>query len=302
MLRKKSWVNTMWQQIRRPALTTSIVAMSLSGLLCAQPPKDSDTNGVNSEAADELNRGRIEESTSILHSKVVSEKGDAVGEISDLLLDLQYGHLATVLIARESPKEGKSQLIAVPWSGLHRTKENQFEIRCSAEKLARAPVLDSKYKDASLTRRWESSVYDHFGMKMKVTQQEKRTSDEGYQLTRATLLKNIRVNNLKGSELGHVTGFAIAIRDGLVVYAGLTVTKSDQGLQAIPLSAFIVKPTQAEWLLDISEEALTERPGFQKSAWPAAIDRGWSEYVHVLYGRPVFEGVRSEPKKVAVNP
>ena len=301
MLKDKSWINSMLYRIRNAVLTTSIVAMSLSGALWAQSPKDSDSNAVSSDAGDKLDRGRIVESTAILHSKVVSEKGDVIGEISDLLLDLQYGHLSNVLITRESPKEGKSQQIAVPWSVLHRTKENQFEIRCSAEKLTDGPELDPKHDDASLTRRWATSVCNHFGIKERVIKQEKPTSGEDYRLTRATSIENIRVNNLKGSELGHVAGFAIATRDGLLVYAALAVTKSDQGLQAIPLSAFIVKPSQTEWLLDITEEAVAERPGFPKSAWPAAVDRGWSEYVHVLYGRPVFEGVRSAPKTVAVK-
>jgi sporulation protein YlmC with PRC-barrel domain len=270
--------------------------------LWAQPPKNSDSNSVNSEANDELDRGRIEVSNSVLHSKVVSEKGDVMGEISDLLLDLQHGHLSIVVIARRSPQAGKSRLIAAPWSSLRRNKENAFEISCPAEKLAGAPELDSKHEDANLTRRWASSVFGHFGMKERTIKREKSKSGEDYQLTRATSLENVRVNDLTGSELGHLAGFAIATRDGLLVYAGLAVTKSDQGLQAIPLSAFIVKSSQTEWFLDISEEALAERPGFPKSAWPVAIDRGWSEYVHVLYGRPVFEGVRSEPHAVAVKP
>ncbi len=257
---------------------------------------------MNSDAADELDRGRIEESTAILHAKVVSEIGDVIGEVSDLLLDLQHGHLSTVLITRQNSKDEKSQQIAVPWSVLHRTKEMSFEIRCSMEKLERAPELDPKHEDSALTRQWATTVYDHFGIKQREIKQEKAASVEDYQLSRATSLKNIRVNDLKGAELGHVIGFAIATRDGLLVYAGLAVTKSDQGLQAIPLSAFIVKPSQPEWLLDIAVEALIERPNFPKSAWPTAIDRGWSEYVHVLYGRPVFEGVRSAPKAVAVNP
>ena len=261
MLRNRIGVSSMLRRIPNVVLTASIVAMSLPGTLWAQPAEKSDKNAVSSEAVNELDRGRIDKSTAVLNSKVVSDKGDVIGEISDLLLDLQYGHLSTVLIARGSPKEGTSQLIAVPWSVLHRTKENEFEIRSSAEKLARAPVLDPKIEDASLTRRWATSVYDHFGIKERAIKQKKTASGEDYQLTRETSLNNIRVNDLKRTELGHVIGFAIATRDGLLVYAAFAVTKSDQGLQAIPLSAFIVKPSETEWLLDIAEEALAELPG-----------------------------------------
>ena len=86
---------------------------------------------------------------------------------------------------------------------------------------------------------------------------EKSKSGADYRLARATSLENVRVNDLTGSELGHRAGFAIATRDGLLVYAALAITKSDQGLQAIPLSAFIVKPPQAEWLLDISDNMVS---------------------------------------------
>ncbi|MEI8383746.1 MAG: PRC-barrel domain-containing protein [Planctomycetota bacterium] len=241
-------------------------------------------------------------STSVLHSKVVSEKGDLVGEISDLLLDLQHAHISTVVITRQPLESGKTQRIAVPWGVLSRNRENGIQIRCSAEKLARAPELDSKDDTTLLTRHWASSVYDHFGIKERTIKDDKPKSDVDYQLARATSLENIRVSNLGGAELGHLAGFAIAKRDGLIVFAALKVTAKDKGLQGIPLSAFIVKPPNNQWLLDISEAALTERTGFPISTWPATVDRGWSEYVHVLYGRPVFEGVRSAPNAVAVKP
>ncbi len=288
-------------RFRNVVMIALLVTISGPSLSWAQTQKNSDVKEVSPDSDDELDRGRIEVSSSVLHSKVVSEKSDLVGEISDLLLDLQHGHIATVVMTRQSLQAGKTQRIAVPWRVLSRNRENVIQIRCSAEKLARAPELDSK--DATLlTRRWASSVYDHFGIKERTINEDKPKSDVDYQLVRATSLENIRVSNLGGAELGHIAGFAIAKRDGLILYAALKVTVKDQGLQGIPLSAFIVKPPKNEWLLDISEAALVERTGFPISTWPATVDRGWSEYVHVLYGRPVFEGVRSAPNAVAVKP
>ena len=301
MLRNRVGGRSAFDRFRDSVLAVLIV-MSSSGPLWAQSPKKSDLQESNSEAGDELHRGPIEVSNALLRAKVVSEKGALIGEIVDLLLDLEQGHLSTVVIARQGTQEGKSQQFAIPWSGLHRNKENVFEIRCTKEKISLAPELDPKLEVESMTRQWAKTVYDHFGIKERTIEGEKPKTSDDYPLTRATSLENVRVNNLMGTKLGHLSGFAVSASDGLIVYAALSVTQSAQGMQAIPLSAFIVKPSQTEWLLDISEEALAERPGFRKSAWPTAIDRGWSEYVHVLYGRTVFEGVRSAPKSVTAKP
>lgn len=281
------------------ALLASISAPSLNW---AQTQKNSDAKRVSPDSDDELDQGRIDVSGSVLNSKVISENGDLVGKISDLLLDLQHGHIAAVVMTRQTLQAGKTQTIAVPWKVLSRNRENVIQIRCSSEKLAGAPEFDLKDDTTLLTRHWATSVYDHFGVKVRTIDADKPKSEVDYQFTRATSLENIRVNNLDGAELGHLAGFAIAKRNGLIVYAGLKVTAKDKGLQGIPLSAFIVKPPSNEWLLDISNAALAERTGFPMTAWPVTIERGWSEYVHVLYGRPVFEGVRSAPKAVAAQP
>ena len=98
-------------------------------------------------------------------------------------------------------------------------------------------------------------------------------------------------------ELGHLAGLCVATQDAKLTYAALQLPKTDEKLQSIPLSALIEKARQNEWMLDISkisEETLAAQPEFSRSEWVDSVDIGWSEYVDLLYGRPVFEGVRSE--------
>ena len=73
MLRNRIGVSSMLRRIPNVVLTASIVAMSLPGTLWAQPAEKSDKNAVSSEAVNELDRGRIEKSTAVLNSKVVSD-------------------------------------------------------------------------------------------------------------------------------------------------------------------------------------------------------------------------------------
>ena len=264
-------------------------------------PKDSADPTVDPVEAG-LDRGPIHSSVSILGSRIISEKGDTHGTIEDLMLDLQHGHVSTAILELDRAEKGKTRRIAVPWNSLHRNSNDEFELRVSPKQLDRATELHPQLAGTKATRRWASSVYEHFDSSEREIKRGAPRLDSNGLLASAAALQDTRVDDLKGEELGHLKGFAVATRDGLLVYAALATKKSDEPLQAIPLSAFIVKPAKKEWLLDISKSALAERPGFSPSAWVETVDVGWSEYVHVLYGRPVFEGVRSEPKAVEPSP
>ena len=89
---------------------------------------------------------------------------------------------------------------------------------------------------------------------------------------------------------GRINDFAITSR-GDIAYAGLAKGDNTQRLHPVPVSAFIVPAGNAEWKLNLPQDIVDNTPTFAVASWPKTLDRGWLEYVHVHYGRSVFDGV-----------
>ncbi len=279
-------------------LSWVIAATITANGICADPPANAPASENDGSLSPVPEQGPVISSDAIPGSKVDLEKSKLHGTIADLMLDLQHGHVSTAIVEFRGMENRKSRMIAVPWKTLFRNPDGSFELRITSDQLERAPELQPHLVGTKATRSWASSVYKHFQSDEREIKRGDRAPDPDGLLTSASTIKDVRVDDLKGAKLGHIAGLAVATRDGRLIYAALELKEGDNKLQAIPLSAFIVKPEKQEWLLDISANALVERPVFPRSAWVKTIDVGWSEYVHVLYGRPVFEGVRSDQKEV----
>lgn len=271
----------------------AIFVTSIQSVCIAQtsPPKP-ETSEVHSDskstAENELDRGPIEKSNAMLGAKLVTKAGEELATVTDLLLDLQRGTAVAVIVERNQ----SHKKVAMPFPLLRRSEAGRYECRFSAEEFSRLPDLGTTGWEKTVTRQWAAELYQQLETRVIAAKNLPPTT----LLTRATQLKGLKIRNLKGTQLGQLDGFAIAIQDAQLVYAAVSQTEKQPGLQAIPLPAFIVKPDSPDWLLDITPDALVQRPLFTDPAWPQTIDRGWAEYIHVLYGTSVFEGVRSEPK------
>ncbi len=93
--------------------------------------------------------------SSIVGSAVENLQGEKLGDITDIAVDLDTGHVAYVAVS--SPDGGK--LLAVPWSALLRSmKARTFVLDKDKATLAKAPSFD---KNAWPTgdRRWGEAMY-----------------------------------------------------------------------------------------------------------------------------------------------
>lgn len=97
--------------------------------------------------------------SSIVGSAVENRQGEKLGDIADIAVDLDTGHVAYVAV---SGADG-SKLLAVPWSVLQRsTKAKTFVLDKDKATLAKAPGFD---KNAWPTgdRAWGEAMYAFYG-------------------------------------------------------------------------------------------------------------------------------------------
>jgi hypothetical protein len=94
------------------------------------------------------------------------------------------------------------------------------------------------------------------------------------------------VKNLAGEGLGDIKDLMIDLPTGRVVYAvvefgGLLGIGSK--LFAVPMMALKHDAVSKCFVLDTTQEALENAPGFDKDNWPDFADRSWQTAVHEQY-------------------
>ena len=215
------------------------------------------------------------------------------GKITDLVLDLDAGRLAFVVVEGNKGVVGSADKLALPL-GLFRDVATSHEptLQGTPANWQAAPAI--KVPQGEMTRKWAAGVFQSFGLSPYWNDKEQDASNAD-QLSSLSQLRNKAVRNGNGEPLGRINDFA-ATAGGEIAYAGLARTEKAERLYPIPLSAFIALPGSADWQLNLPKEILENTPTFASGAWPTTLDRGWVEYVHVRYGRSGFDGIERQQK------
>ncbi|MBI2826308.1 MAG: PRC-barrel domain-containing protein [Planctomycetia bacterium] len=242
----------------------------------------------------ESDSGRIFRAGGLLGREVRTADGTSVGKVDDVLIDLDEGHLALVLVSVGG--DGKEQKrVGVPPDALARLGVDEvIGVDASSDQFKEFSRIDAAKR---FTRQMVAKAYAQFDRDI-YWDREIRTDDEA--LDRLTELRNTSVRNARGAGLGAIQDFAMTTQ-GRVAYAGLATTTEPDRLYPIPLSAFVVPNGAKEWVVDLPKDIVQNTPTFPAREWPKTIDRGWSEYVHVQYGRSPLAGVNRQVAESATS-
>lgn len=105
---------------------------------------------------------RFLSATSIISDRVIDPTGQEIGEIRDLMVDLEAGRIAYAVLAA---KDMGGKVFAIPWPMFEVDSERRcFILRISRAMLDEAPGMDEeawpKYTPA---HDWLARIYEHYG-------------------------------------------------------------------------------------------------------------------------------------------
>jgi len=113
-----------------------------------------------------LSHSPILSSSTISGDKVVNSQGEDLGEIKDLMIDLDNGRVAYAVLEFGGVLGMGSKLFAVPISAMHvDTEHHQFIFDQDKESLKNAPGFDKDHWPDFTDRDWGSSVHTHYGVR-----------------------------------------------------------------------------------------------------------------------------------------
>ncbi|MBB3257327.1 sporulation protein YlmC with PRC-barrel domain [Paraburkholderia bannensis] len=96
--------------------------------------------------------------------KILSSDGEEIGKVKDIMLDVQSGRIAYVVMSSGGFLGIGDKLLAIPWNALTLdTSRKCFLLNVSAERVRSAPGFDKDQWPSMADATWGSTVHAYYG-------------------------------------------------------------------------------------------------------------------------------------------
>ena len=96
--------------------------------------------------------------------KILSTDGEEVGKVKEIMLDVQTGRIAYVVMSSGGFLGIGDKLMAIPWSALTLdTTRKCFLLSLSSERVKNAPGFDKDHWPTMADRTWATSLHQYYG-------------------------------------------------------------------------------------------------------------------------------------------
>lgn len=107
---------------------------------------------------------RVLSASTMMGDTVRNSEGQDLGEIEELMLDLDEGRVAYAVLSFGGVFGLGDKLFAIPWEALSlRPDEHAFVLDVEKKTLEQAPGFDEDNWPETADRRWMTNLYDHYG-------------------------------------------------------------------------------------------------------------------------------------------
>lgn len=109
---------------------------------------------------------RVLSATAIVGEEVVNAAGERVGKIEELMIDLDLGRVAYVVLSFGGVMGLGQKLFAIPFEALRIDPEGRdFVLNVDREKLRNAPGFDKHDWPRAADRRWGAQIHSYYGFR-----------------------------------------------------------------------------------------------------------------------------------------
>jgi sporulation protein YlmC with PRC-barrel domain len=102
--------------------------------------------------------------STLMGDKVVNAQGENLGEIKELMIDPQTGHVGYAVLSFGGFLGMGDKLFAIPFQSLKlRPEQKEFVLDVPKEKLKSAPGFDKNDWPKTADRKWGSEIHTYYG-------------------------------------------------------------------------------------------------------------------------------------------
>jgi sporulation protein YlmC with PRC-barrel domain len=218
---------------------------------------------------------------------VKNQQGDTLGEIEELMVDVQDGRVAYAALDVGGWFDiGGKKYVAVPWNALKPNPDTKtITLNVDKDKLRQAPSFARGSWPDAVERVWLVQVHNFYGVSPYPELQA--VTAERVTVARASALMDMDVGNGQGQDLGKIEDLVVAFDNGHIIYAVLAYggwLGLGENMAAVPWKALKLNPAEQTFTLNIDKEKLRDAPHFAKTQWPQTVDPQWLANVYAFYG------------------
>lgn len=226
----------------------------------------------------------IVQASDLAGANVLSRDNRDLGDLQDLVIDVQDGRVAFAVISLD---EVKGQLFLLPLSQLQIRREKDDAdidaviLQADVNQLKAGP----NFSDGNWTGIRDPQILSKYGETWRTR------APRAESLHRASQLNDFKVKNSQGENLGDVEDIVVNVRNRRI-YAVLSVggfLGIGEKLHAVPWKALSIRDADTA-LLDIDKEKLKAAPTFDKNQWTTSRDTRFIVKVHEYYGMSGIAG------------
>jgi len=229
--------------------------------------------------------GQVALADHVFGHQVISSDGQKVGNLNNLVIDLESGRILYGVIGTGEGRVGVAPQVFA--STL--PSNNTLRINATKQQIDGAPKFDSvdqpgQWGQAS----YVSQVYSHFGQSPWWQGNTAANVGSFHNVHKAIQVVGMKVENVSNQEVGTVKNVAVDLPDGRVVYVFLAPAASlnlNNNIYPLPPQAVTLSPDQKNLVSDISAEKLSGAPHFASNSWPNLSDATLAGQVYQFYGK-----------------
>jgi sporulation protein YlmC with PRC-barrel domain len=286
---------------KRTAWLTAAAAVAVAFSLQAQ-----NANSKSSSKPNDRSLGHVERADKIIGREVENANGQHIGEIEDLVVDLESGRVLYAVVSAGGFLGVGDRDIAVPVSAFTE-RERRLQLAMEKKKLMQAPEYsDDEDKMKQMTSpEYIGRVATFFGQNAWVENSAAGTGKGYRNVHRASDLEGMDVRNLSNETLGEVEAAAIDLSAGRVPFV---IVRPDRSLDlknkllVLPPNTLTLS-TDKDFLTSSADKAqLASAPGIDKNSWSELSNPTWAARVYQHFGKqPYFQGGSLQPTSSGTN-
>jgi sporulation protein YlmC with PRC-barrel domain len=254
-----TWVRAAFVPAVALSLTAQVLAANDS---MSTSQKSTATQASQKQHATQTQTYRGTRATQLIGKDVKSPDGKKLGEISDLVVDMNSGNVRYAILAFDPGIFWGERLFAVPTTELKAGKGNDEVVyNMTRERLEKAGVEKNRWPGAVRERDYMAGLDRTYGV---VQPSEYRRAYS------ASELLGKDVNGRGGDEIGEIRDLVIDMNRQRVHYAVLAFDPSwaaPEKLFAFPVSAFRFTEGKDELALDVDKSRLQAMRSFDQRLW-----------------------------------
>ena len=219
---------------------------------------------------------QVMRASKLIGMKVNGAQGKDVGEIKDLIVNVNTGDVRYALLEFDPGFFKSEKLFAVPVKELKKDgdKDALRYADTSRQKMERAGVDKADWKKAVDNRRYVEGLDQNYGYKpVAGTSRSFRASE----------LIGKDVNSRAGKDIGDIKELVVDLNASKISYAVLAFDPSwtaGEKLYAFPLTAFKMNKDKDDLMLDVDQSMIASMKAFDANKWSSLNDLRHDEFVN----------------------